>query len=554
MSVQDTASPSAPTPLHRSNGDLSTSPLGLAATLGASERHGEPRVPELGPTRSPNLTNSVSMAVLDHWDTQLRVPTSGAPSQGGAAPTTGNAPQVAAPLRQAQESWLRNTMSSMGIGSGATPARKSEMSLLWNLCWGFSQVAVVSVMAALSSKLWKSQHDPSLSEWQAFFLASGLAYWDFVRIRMARELRPNVPTTGDATQPTPTPTAHNPIPVPIPDPENPSSPNEQPPPPPVLPYTRLYSRLTLLSSLLTLSWFLTAHILEYTSLNTCRHTSPHLWWLIFGILCIMYVMVLEVLLLGFIILVLAPILFVFWNIFLFCIGRHPAQNPHMIKPDIGKLPRSLVDRIPLVMYIPPPPTKDSVQDGDTAVASEEPEKGSSSPATASPAPKKPATSRRFRFFRRKATLKEGDASADGNAQANPPSDDPEKEEETWEGHFERSDYPFVVLEGNRAICAICLMDVEEPKRKHRHATNPAAALNLTLPTSTGGPSTNSTDAGEGAQPLRLLAFVVSSMQLYTNYLTQTCLDPWLTDVSGRCPVCQRAVEVRELKKRKRNRR
>ncbi|KAF5316903.1 hypothetical protein D9611_003888 [Ephemerocybe angulata] len=611
MSVQDTASPSAPTPLHRSNGDLSTSPLGLAATLGASERHGEPRVPELGPTRSPNLTNSVSMAVLDHWDTQLRVPTSGAPSQGGGSsnPQTpsgaynGNAPQVAAPLRQAQESWLRNTMSSMGIGRGATPARKSEMSLLWNLCWGFSQVAVVSVMAALSSKMWKSRHDPSLSEWQAcdrplgiwaclwvtrVFLASGLAYWDFVRIRMARELRPNVPTTGDATQPTPTvplqfpqPTAHNPIPVPIPDPENPSSPNEQPPPPPVLPYTHLYSRLTLLSSLLTLSWFLTAHILEYTSLNTCRHTSPHLWWLIFGILCIMYVMVLEVLLLGFIILVLAPILFVFWNIFLFCIGRHPAQNPHMIKPDIGKLPRSLVDRIPLVMYIPPPPTKDLVQDGDTAVASEEPEKGSSSPgdrnheyppksptappelpATASPAPKKPTTSRRFRFFRRKATLKEGDASADGNAQANPPSDDPEKEEETWEGHFERSDYPFVVLEGNRAICAICLMDFEEPKRKHRHATNPAAALNLTLPTSTGGPSTNSSptltnaaqadnelklaDAGEGAQPLRLLAC--------GHVFHQTCLDPWLTDVSGRCPVCQRAVEVRELKKRKRNRR
>ena len=68
--------------------------------------------------------------------------------------------------------------------------------------------------------------------------------------------------------------------------------------------------LTLLSSLLTLSWFLTAHILEYTSINTCRHSSPHIWWLTFGILCLMYLSVLEVILLSFVVFVVAPILFV----------------------------------------------------------------------------------------------------------------------------------------------------------------------------------------------------------------------------------------------------
>ncbi len=93
-----------------------------------------------------------------------------------------------------------------------------------------------------------------------------------------------------------------------------------------LPHTHLYSRLinffllhtgfqasfrlTLLSSLITLSWFLTANILAYTSIDTCRHAAPHLWWLIFAILCIMYLMVLEVVLLGFVVLVVAPILFV----------------------------------------------------------------------------------------------------------------------------------------------------------------------------------------------------------------------------------------------------
>ena len=36
-------------------------------------------------------------------------------------------------------------------------------------------------------------------------------------------------------------------------------------------------------------------------------------------------------------------------------GRHPIQNSHIIRPDIGKIPKILVEKIPLVMYIPPPP-------------------------------------------------------------------------------------------------------------------------------------------------------------------------------------------------------
>lgn len=80
-------------------------------------------------------------------------------------------------------------------------------------------------------------------------------------------------------------------------------------------FLTLISRLTLLCSLMTLSWFVTAHILEYTSIKNCRHSSPHLWWLVFGILCTMYLLVLEVVLLGFIVLVLAPILFVSSRVF-----------------------------------------------------------------------------------------------------------------------------------------------------------------------------------------------------------------------------------------------
>ena len=35
----------------------------------------------------------------------------------------------------------------------------------------------------------------------------------------------------------------------------------------------------------------------------------------------------------------------------------------------------------------------------------------------------------------------------------------------WGDYWEDSEYPFVVLEGNRAACAICLTDFEEPKRR-----------------------------------------------------------------------------------------
>ena len=59
-----------------------------------------------------------------------------------------------------------------------------------------------------------------------------------------------------------------------------------------------------------MTWFLTAHILVYTSLDTCRVTSPHLWWLTFGILCILYVMILEVFLIAVIVFIIGPVIYV----------------------------------------------------------------------------------------------------------------------------------------------------------------------------------------------------------------------------------------------------
>lgn len=60
----------------------------------------------------------------------------------------------------------------------------------------------------------------------------------------------------------------------------------------------------------TLTWFLTAHILEYTSVNSCRLSAPFVWWLTFGILCTMYLLVLEVVLFGFLVFMVLPFIMV----------------------------------------------------------------------------------------------------------------------------------------------------------------------------------------------------------------------------------------------------
>lgn len=60
--------------------------------------------------------------------------------------------------------------------------------------------------------------------------------------------------------------------------------------------------------MLSFVWFLTAHILVYTSVKSCRFAAPHLWWLSFGIMCILYFMIVEVFLVGLVV-------FIFWPAF-----------------------------------------------------------------------------------------------------------------------------------------------------------------------------------------------------------------------------------------------
>lgn len=276
----------------------------------------------------------------------------------------------------------------------------------------------------------------------------------------------------------------------------------------------------------------------------------------------MYFLVLEVLVFGFLVFMVLPFIMLFYSIILLCLGRHPLQNPHYIKPEIEKLPKAIVERIPLVIYIPPPP-----EDDGKAQPISLPKPVHSYP------PKPPASRtprRRFAFFRRKPANKsdQGAETRDGK----PGTKSDAKDAETWEDTWEQCEYPFVRLEGNRAACAICLMDFEEPKRlstaaetsttekrEEEQAAVAPAEVNpsrqreeeVEIPVERiteeeRGGLPHLEDAGVGPQPLRLLAC--------GHVFHKTCIDPWLTDVSGRCPVCQRPVELDETEPKKSRRR
>jgi hypothetical protein len=72
-------------------------------------------------------------------------------------------------------------------------------------------------------------------------------------------------------------------------------------------------RLSLMGSTFTLVWFVLVQILLYGSAYTCQRASPHLWWLTFGVLSVMYYMILKVVVVAILVFVVGPILFVRYN-------------------------------------------------------------------------------------------------------------------------------------------------------------------------------------------------------------------------------------------------
>ncbi|KAF8557598.1 hypothetical protein OG21DRAFT_1538518 [Imleria badia] len=534
----------------QSTGDIPTITQPARARISASHRRSAQRgletVPS-SPINNPDLTEPTP------WLRQA------GQSPSGTLPAP--APQ---PGQRPSRSFFQRLKELLGMGPDASRTRKALVSLVGTLLYNFLQAATVITLLSAASAI-KSPQDPTIDQihacsrplvaWNCLWLvrlalSSGLTYWNYIRIRAAdnaaREDSESTARSGESQPTRPGDLRHRRQQ----DGGTSTATNSEDPP---VPYNHIYARLSLFLSMFTLTWFLTAHILEYTSVNTCRLSAPLVWWLTFGILCTMYLLVLEVILFGFLVFMVLPFIMLFYSIILLCLGRHPLQNPHYIKPDIGKLPKSLVDRIPLVIYIPPPPD-------DTSAPISLPKPIHTYP----PNPHAPAPRKRFAFFRRKVSKK--DNMSDPNAKdrsARVSTPETIKEPETWEDNWEQCEHPFVRLEGNRAACAICLMDFEEPRRlsaipQQDPDKDDALVAPPSPPTEEAViPVENITeeerdalprleDAGEGPQPLRLLAC--------GHVFHKTCIDPWLTDVSGRCPVCQRRVEIDEEPPKKSRRR
>jgi hypothetical protein len=188
----------------------------------------------------------------------------------------------------------------------------------------------------------------------------------------------------------------------------------------------------------------------------------------------------------------------------------------MIRPEIGKLSKSIVDQIPLVIYIPPP------DDLSKEMA----------PFPHIYPPKPMKRQMRFRLLQSFAFL--SSKSSKAQTPDKPTEDESEHKADSWADNWEQGQYPFVTLDGNRAACAICLSDFEAPpKRKvgdtaeeeasdqdndqEEKASPPVEAPIVIAPTSdspvTAQESNTSErradtlklkDAGAGPQPLRLL--------------------------------------------------
>ncbi|KAI0775758.1 hypothetical protein BD413DRAFT_611236 [Trametes elegans] len=516
--------------------------------------------------------------------------------------------------------WMLKAL--LGFAGPDAKARRDLISVILRLSFGFAQVVVIITLLAYSAHHgsptmpgkteWKACEKP-LGTWNALWiirvaLNSSLAYWNWRIERNARRMRePQRRGNNRADIDTELATQRylNGRPHYPPIDGGPPGPRRQPTRPTGLSYegtargsgntasadpvpqSRLHVQVCLLTCFVSLAWFLTAHVLAYTSVHTCRYSAPHLWWLTFGILCVLYALILEVFVLGLLVFILGPVLYLLWNIFLLCLGRHPLQNPHYIKPDIGKLPKSILEQIPLVLYIPTPPdepAKDpsglNVPPAAHAYPPATDPNPSASASAAEPGSTAPAKRRRFAFFRAKSTKKPPRSSSQqdgldktgrGAKTGKKGAVEVDEEDVPWDEMWEKSEYPFVRLEGNRAVCAICLTDFEEPRRVRGPGASPEKDKNAdeseskAVQTGEGKKSEDEgagssegggageteeiqveevteeerdalklDDAGEGPQPLRLL--------MCGHAFHQTCVDPWLTDVSGRCPTCQRPVE------------
>ena len=162
-----------------------------------------------------------------------------------------------------------------------------------------------------------------------------------------------------------------------------------------------------------------------------------------------------------------------------CLGIQ-SQDPNIVvanKSPVEKLSQAEVEMIPLVHYIPAPEDQESTPIPKPSLEHAYP-----------PSPSKPKPKKRPLFFWKKKKHQESSSPKKGTEPSGSGSAD------SWEGNWEKGEYPFVRLEGNRATCGICLMDFNAPRRVGENSVISQTQRHE-----------GTEENGEGPTPLRLMA-------------------------------------------------
>lgn len=105
-------------------------------------------------------------------------------------------------------------------------------------------------------------------------------------------------------------------------------------------------------------------------------------------------------------------------------------------------------------------------------------------------------------------------------------------------------YPLYPLPAHRATCPICLCDFEEVDPSNELAHEQPQRKKLSSPRAAKTEADAQEEAAQEEQepePLRLMAC--------GHVMHRSCVDQWLTTISGRCPVCQRPVDDEDEQRR-----
>ena len=60
-------------------------------------------------------------------------------------------------------------------------------------------------------------------------------------------------------------------------------------------------------TMFTIVWFVLAHVFLYSSAYGCRFSAPHVWWLVFALVAVLYLAVAEVVLIALVVFIIGPL-------------------------------------------------------------------------------------------------------------------------------------------------------------------------------------------------------------------------------------------------------